>query len=262
MQPQPGGHNFNPQPLRRSWLELTVSEVMSLYISIHSLFAEADIAGLPELDTKTISIHSLFAEADAYRGGYTPKLEQFQSTASSQKLTPRDVKRPNRQLFQSTASSQKLTGTRVKGMDMYFISIHSLFAEADAVLVCLRILLQDFNPQPLRRSWHNESADYKWLKQFQSTASSQKLTLHSRQISWFNLISIHSLFAEADSKHIQSFHFISGTLYTYCTILSHDSTINCISLEFFHSKSLKKGANPPEFSCSLGIRTYLMKDHS
>lgn len=126
----------------------------------------------------------------------------------------------------------------------------------------LMVAVLVFNLQLFRRSRHAPDCGNLWQQQFQFTASSQKLTLDCRSRRTDSYISIHSFFAEADSKHIQSFHFTSVTLYTYCTILSHNSTIACISFDFFYSKSLKKGANPPKFSCSLGIRTYMMKDNS
>ena len=189
------------------------------------------------------------------------------------------------QPFQFTASSQKLTlDCRSRRTDSY-ISIHSFFAEADNPGRQRGLVLVYFNPQLLRRSWLPAGPCYPKALLFQSTASSQKLTYRLYFLrcppgisihSFFAeadvcgdlfsvmdpIISIHSFFAEADSKHIQSFHFTSVTLYTYCTILSHNSTFACISFDFFYSKSLKRGTNPPKFSCSLGIRTYMMKDNS
>ena len=165
------------------------------------------------------------------------------------------------------------------------ISIHSFFAEADnvrdLVLKSPDISIHSFFAEADFMSGTYSSSSLI----FQSTASSQKLTMLHFLLLRYRKISIHRFFAEADSYdgywYVQFKQFQSTASSQKLTAnisnlsISHQS--HCIHivqfhliilqllafpLIFFYSKSLKKGANPPEFSCSLGIRTYMMKDNS
>ena len=78
-------------------------------ISIHTLLAESDMDTAMEfINTILISIHTLLAESDimARRGVFA---FTFQSTLSSQRVTPVNGVSIIVELFQSTLSSQRVT---------------------------------------------------------------------------------------------------------------------------------------------------------
>ena len=131
-------------------------------------------------------------------------------------LFPADV-------FQSTPSTQRETGRAIQGRVCSRISIHSLYAEGDAICpnrmsnpsnisihslyaegdsalsYCLIVCVY-FNPLPLRRGRQLAYCQLAIPDTFQSTPSTQRETKFV-VYGWNDIfISIHSLYAEGDRK--------------------------------------------------------------
>ena len=119
------------------------------------------------------------------------------------------------------------------GANGFYISIHSPIAEADVCRFLLRSSLQ----------------------RFQSTAPSQRLTIHMFYDDYCKTISIHSPIAEADSKYTYTFHILLIFLLNY-TISPYYTQVILLLIPISIKTLIKlPGANLSQFSCALGIRT-------
>ena len=150
------------------------------------------------LSGKAISIHTLLAESDQkaqvtlgrgiYFNPHSPRREWlshsaifaeydiFQSTLSSQRVTICRISKAGSCLFQSTLSSQRVT-PRHRYLEVHTdISIHTLLAESDMNTFSLLAMRRDFNPHSPRREWRQIICSRAFIKIFQSTLSSQRVT--------------------------------------------------------------------------------------
>ena len=149
-------------------------------ISIHSLLAEGDSRCYFINDWSYISIHSLLAEGDARPMWTSRAADEFQSTPSSRRET---------------------LSCAILRMHSR-ISIHSLLAEGDAYRHAQRQQGALFQSTPSSRRETHMSSARPCAKSFQSTPSSRRETTARLPKDKALVISIHSLLAEGDARHV------------------------------------------------------------
>ena len=146
-----------------------------------------------------ISIHTLLAESDIFDTSHISHQEDFNPHSPRREWPATTVILSCTVVFQSTLSSQRVTNpffnprsfwsnfnphsprrewpaVTFQGSKRDGISIHTLLAESDAAASVLPAVLLYFNPHSPRREWRNRSDYNIWLRLFQSTLSSQRVT--------------------------------------------------------------------------------------
>ena len=169
--------DFNPHSPRRLWRRRWLRWHRHSNISIHTVLADCDLSFSDTNSLFLISIHTVLADCDINDLVTGGRVEEFQSTQSSQTVTVNSGKRfllffyfnphsprrlwlgksewwHSRLLFQSTQSSQTVTQCRFPKL------LH----------------LINFNPHSPRRLWQTDLHQDQNIRRFQSTQSSQTVT--------------------------------------------------------------------------------------
>ena len=193
--------HFNPHLLCRRWRESLEDRIINLEISIHTFFAEGDLAhtaktytdylfqSTPSLQKVTwwldgtqaknqISIHTFFAEGDPvcrtrflFFRNFNPHLLCRRWPATAEEI------KADRE-FQSTPSLQKVT--------------------VIILVPCHRLIFQS-TPSLQKVTWYTRVKRSMII--FQSTPSLQKVTPLAKANNYIAKISIHTFFAEGDLLH-------------------------------------------------------------
>ena len=146
---------FNPHSPRREWPSSSFRLRSFSCISIHTLLAESDSLLQLLIRHISISIHTLLAESDGCNSASCLCCDNF---------NPHSPRREWRNV-----SSYHLYGVR--------ISIHTLLAESDPGPSHPSRSGCYFNPHSPRREWHDALCFFLYLLRFQSTLSSQRVTI-------------------------------------------------------------------------------------
>ena len=197
--PEDGCDNhFNPHSPRREWPAHSSLHSLRVWISIHTLLAESDTGYINYGVLAAISIHTLLAESDQpseHSNKHTGISIHTLLAESDKSLLPFGSLW---YLFQSTLSSQRVTVPPRLIYASLNISIHTLLAESVSVIKEPYCPVYNFNPHSPRREWRTLTVNGKTMVAFQSTLSSQRVTVAGESSKPALPISIHTLLAESD----------------------------------------------------------------
>ena len=201
-----GTSHFNPRPPRGGRRYRLQRHCRDHGISIHALLAEGDVVsavkgfGIPLFQSTPSS-----RRATPLRSACGRRIP-FQSTPSSRRATcGMMMSVPSKWPFQSTPSSRRATSEGGPAQGDGAISIHALLAEGDLRTPAFyRWTYLTFQSTPSSRRATASGLAASARMEFQSTPSSRRATVNTPEADVEEVISIHALLAEGDSRRFRS----------------------------------------------------------
>ena len=122
-------------------------------------------------------------------------------------------KSPSALSFQSTPSARRATQNFNRAMQDALISIHALREESDMRGLQESVYGGYFNPRPPRGERPDSRTDCGVVVRFQSTPSARRATSRFCATVPVNIISIHALREESDSKSSEKIHHVCSIIH-------------------------------------------------